>query len=249
MHRLLITTPLLWTCVLFLTTVYADESTPQKPPKVLVESPFPQVYRTFIPGAGPSSFAVQFSPDLGLSYDPLRGGVDEVWRGKADLTPTTQRKIIQPAELPDERFYKETIVQPLHLGSPDKKAERRFNGYRYGDNAVVFEFTIDGHLITETLRITTDGKGVERIFQLPKDGGDAFLQVEKQSSSTLKIEGGREVSPGLHKFPAGGQFSLLITPLAKKKAVKTETTDMTPPEVSDIALRISAIADPSPILR
>ncbi len=185
---------------------------PSENSKQRAEERYPQVFRTFMPEAGPSAFAVQLSPNLGLCYDPLRGGVNQIWRGRVDLTPTNLAKINQVAMVPEAVFYEERLVQPLHLGAIDAPVERRFKGYRYEKDVVIFEYTINGHLISESLRMTSDGSSVERIFRLPKDGGEAFLPVEPQSKSKVSIEGGSEQSSGLWTFPAGGEIRMFIRP-------------------------------------
>ena len=84
-----------------------------------------QVFRTFMPDAGPSAFAILLGPNLALCYDDLRGGVNQVWRGSIDLSPTFQAKINQPAAIRGTPFYKETTVQPVRIGEPSAHAITR----------------------------------------------------------------------------------------------------------------------------
>ncbi len=178
------------------------------------ESDYPRVFRTFMPEAGPSAFAVELAPDLALCYDPLRGGVSQVWRGRIDLAPTHQAKINQPAALIGEVFYRETTLHPLSLGEAGVKAEHRFKGYRYEEGAVVFEFILDGHLVSETLRACEGGLGLWREFALPESGGPAFFQLEPQAGARVRVEGGKEVQPGLWRFAAGARTVFIIQPKA-----------------------------------
>src|SRR5690606_1257199 len=127
----------------------------------------PKVFRTFMPEAGSSAFGVELSPALALCYDNLRGGVNQAWRGSLDLAPTLQAKINQPARLDGEVFYAETVVQPLRVGDPGKVPERRFKGYRYSEDAVTFDYTLDGLAVSETLRALDGGQTVERSWQAP----------------------------------------------------------------------------------
>ncbi len=173
---------------------------------------YPRVFRTFMPEAGPSAFAVELSPEVALCYDPLRGGVNQIWRGSVGLTPTFQAKINQPAKLVGPVFYAERAIHPLRLGDPEAKPEHRFKGYRYEKDAVVFEFTLRGLPVAETLRLSADGRGVAREFALPASGGTAFYHSETQSAAEVTVTGGSEIKPGLWRFPEGGRFTLLIVP-------------------------------------
>lgn len=175
----------------------------------------PRVFRTFMPEAGPSAFAVEMSENVALCYDPLRGGINQLWSGSIDLSPTLQAKINHPAKIVGSVFYTETLTHPLRLTDPDSAAEYRFKGYHYEKDAVVFEFTVRGLPVTETLRLSEDGRGLVREFILPEGGGPAFLTLQAQPAATLSVSGGTEITPGEWQFDAGSHFSIVITPHAK----------------------------------
>jgi hypothetical protein len=172
-----------------------------------------EVFRTFMPGAGPSAFGVVLRPALALCYDPLRGGVNQVWEGTLDLKPTLQAKINQPAQVQGRVFYQETTVQPLRVDDAGKVPERRFKGYRYGRSSVTFEYTLDGVPIHETLSATEDGRGLQRVFNLPPEV-TLYLIADAQVNAEVTFEGGTEVSPGVWKLTGapGAVFSVKIQP-------------------------------------
>lgn len=174
------------------------------------EADYPRVFRTFMPDSSPSAFAVELSPSLALCYDPLRGGVGEIWTGRVDLSPTIRAKINEPAKVDGEPFYVPTLVHPLRLGDPSAEAQHRFKGYRYEAGAVVFEFTLRGHPVSETLRADGEGRGLVRELAFPEGGGPAFLRVEKPAAAEVRVEGGAEVEPGLWRFPEGGRATVRI---------------------------------------
>ncbi len=172
----------------------------------------PRVFRTFMPDSGPSAFAVELAPSLALCYDPSRGGVCQVWKGGVDLSPTLRAKINAPAAVVGETFYNTALAHPLRLGDPSAEPEHRFKGYRYEAGAVVFEFTLRGHRVTETLRTVEAGCGLMREFAFPVGGGPAFLRVEEQVTAEVRVEGGAEIEPGLWRFPEGGRAAVRILP-------------------------------------
>jgi hypothetical protein len=175
----------------------------------------PQVFRNFMPDAGPSAFGVVLGPELTLIYDPLRGGVNQVWRGTLDLAPTRRAKINEPAAVGGAVFYQEVMVQPLRVGSADAVPMRRFKGYRYEQDAVVFDYTLDGVLIRETMHAGADG-GVERMLSAPP-GTVLFYLAEPQGSSRLTITGAEEIRPGIwrHEAVEGSPLTLTIQPVEK----------------------------------
>lgn len=177
----------------------------------------PEVYRNFMPEAGPSAFGVVLGPDLALIYDPLRGGVNQVWRGKLDLVPTRRAKINEAAAVAGAVFYQETMVQPLRVGSADTVPVRRFKGYRYEQDAVVFEFTLDGVPLKETLHSTADGKGVNRVIEVP-EGTELFFHADAQAVAVVTLTGAEEIQPGLwrHQSSAGKTFRMTIQPHEKE---------------------------------
>ena len=182
----------------------------------------PQVFRTFMPGAGPSAFGVVLAPDLALCYDPLRGGVNQSWRGTLDLAPTFQAKINEPATIAGTVFYEESVLQPVRIEDPENVPERRFKGYRYADGAVIFDYTLDGVAVSETLRTSPDGDGVERVWTVGEEGHTLYFLAEEQSGAEVVFTGGQEVSPGLWKFGTGTEadaatpFVMTMQPKAKK---------------------------------
>lgn len=169
-----------------------------------------------MPDAGPSAFGVAMGPELTLIYDPLRGGVNQVWRGTLDLAPTRRAKINEAAAVVGAVFYQEAVVQPLRVGSADTVPVRRFKGYRYEQEAVVFEFTLDGVRVRETFRARADG-GVERMLSAPP-GTVLFFLAETQSRSRLTITGAQEIRPGVwrHEAAEGRFLTLNIQPHPKR---------------------------------
>ena len=173
---------------------------------------YPRVFRTFMPDSGPSAFAVELSSELALCYDPLRGGVNRVWQGSIDLSPTLQAKINQPARIVGQVFYHETLSHPLRFDGPTKAPQHRFRGYRYDKGGVVFEFTLGGRVVTESLRVSEDQKGLVREFALPAKSGPAFFTLEDQASADVAITGGAtELKPGRWRFAEGARITMVIT--------------------------------------
>jgi hypothetical protein len=185
------------------------------PSAPLCADEYPRVYRTFMPDAGPSAFAVELPPQLALCYDPSRGGVNSVWRGGIDLEPTHQAKINAPAAVRGGVFYREIEASPWRLGTPEAVPERRLNGYRYEDGVVKFEFTLDGSKVVETLR--EDGGGLVREFDLSAVAQAALFRVEEQPEAVVEVTGATDAGGGWWRVEAGGAFSMRVSPRAVRE--------------------------------
>jgi len=80
---------------------------------------------------------------------------------------------------------------------------------------VVFDYTLDGVLIRETMHAGADG-GVERMLSAPP-GTVLFYLAEPQGSSRLTITGAEEIRPGIwrHEAVEGSPLTLTIQPVEK----------------------------------
>jgi hypothetical protein len=172
-----------------------------------------QAFRVFMPEAGPSAFGVVLNPETALCYDPLRGGVNQAWRGSLDLSPTLRAKINEPAKIQGEVFYAETTFQPLRINDPGKVPVRRFKGYAYDEKGVTFSYLLDGASIQETLTATADGRGLKRRWDVPA-GITLYFLADPQAKAAVAFEGGTETTPGAWKFGGGAPavFLMTITP-------------------------------------
>jgi len=180
----------------------------------------PQVFRTFMPDAGPSAFAVVLTPDLALCYDGLRGGVNQAWSGTIDLAPTFQAKINQPAVIRGAVFYSESTPQPLRIDDPSKIPLRRFKGYRYDGDAVTFDYLLDGVAVSETLRAADGSSVVKRSWRVETGNRTLFFLAEEQSGADVTCTGGVLVSPGVWKFESDSGDVLTFTITLKPKVLQ-----------------------------
>src|SRR5690554_4300524 len=104
-----------------------------------------EVFRTVMPDAGPSSFAIRFkSANLALCYDPVRGGINYLWKGDFNLEPTITGKIGQPTLIDGEPFYREKEWHPLRTSKTPDNPAYRFRGYSLKGDTLEFRYTIDG---------------------------------------------------------------------------------------------------------
>jgi hypothetical protein len=142
--------------------------------------------------------------------------VNQVWSGTLDLEPTRREKINEAAAVMGPVVYQETTVQPLRVSSADAVPVKRFKGYRYEADTVVFEFTLDGVLMRESLRARADG-AVERMLFAPPETVLFFL-AETQGGSRLTISGAEEIRPGVwrHEAVEDKPLTLIIQALEKR---------------------------------
>jgi hypothetical protein len=134
------------------------------------------IERVFMPlDASPSSFAIGLPGGVNFCFDPVRGGVNYVWKGGfVDLAPARPGtgKFIHPVKLLGAVLYQESGLAPLRRGDPGRVPAVAFTGYTLRDDAVEFRYTVDGAVIREEIREDNDGSVLIRRFHV-EGGGDA----------------------------------------------------------------------------
>lgn len=153
-----------------------------------------QVYRTMMPDAGPSAFAVRFmEAGLALCYDPVRGGVNYVWTGDFDLQPTVTGKISKLAAVEGEPFYRERDWHPLRSSKSVAQPEYKFLGYSVREGALEFNYAIDGGVKVRERITPVEGAGIRRDFLVENQDrsvNSLYLHLEPQELATVSVVGG-----------------------------------------------------------
>jgi hypothetical protein len=125
------------------------------------------VFRTMMPDASPSAFAIGLPGGLGLCYDVGRGGINYMWQGDfPDLGPTWKAKINKPAMIAGDIIYREPQEPVLRLNGAAGRPDFHFKGYRYLPGAIEFNYVLDGIAVREEIRAAPGGLGVVRHFRL-----------------------------------------------------------------------------------
>jgi len=185
----------------------SDAATP--PP---ASAPTVVVYRTFMPEAGPSSFAVGLGANLGFCYDPGRGGISYIWRGDfVDLGPTWKAKINNPADLRGEIVHRELVRWPLRLNRPEREPTYEFKGYALLPDAVEFHYLLDGILVREEIRAAPDGSSLIRRFRLGEPCENWWLLADAAAASALSSDSGSwDQNQGALAGRGGREFSIRV---------------------------------------
>lgn len=159
-----------------------------------IPAPDVQVYRTMMPDAGPSAFAVRFTEaGLAMCYDPVRGGVNYLWRGDFDLQPTVTGKISKLAIVEGEPFYREKDWHPLRSAKALDGADYTFLGYSVKEGALEFSYAIDGGVKVRERITPIDRGGIRRDFLVENPGSavhSLYLHLEPQELATVSVDGG-----------------------------------------------------------
>ena len=152
-----------------------------------------QIERTYLPDAGPSSFAIGLPGGVNFCFDPVRGGVSYAWTGAfLDIGPVRPGpgKFLKPAQPLGPLVYRETGVAPLRRGDPSRAPVLEFAGYTLREDAVEFRYTVDGSLVREEIRARPGG-GLIRRFHI-EGGSDArwWHVADGRPPAELKRESG-----------------------------------------------------------
>lgn len=177
-----------------------------------------QVYRTIMPDAGPSAFAIHF-PRVGLSlcYDPVRGGVNYVWLGKFDLSPTLA-KVHDLVKIEGKPFYRETEWYPLRLtDSNESGTDYSFRGYKVQDGVLEIQYIINGDISVREKITPIEGYGIRRDFEVESRVESLSLLIEPQDKATVEVEGGDIQDNGWVEFRGEPLRSFGVTIVRKQE--------------------------------
>lgn len=178
-----------------------------------------QIYRTIMPDAGPSAFAIRF-PDVGLAlcYDSVRGGVNYVWHGDFDLSPTVA-KVHDIVEIKGEPFYRETDWHPLRLMEDveETKTDYRFRGYTVHDGILEFHYNINGSVEVRERITPIEDRGIRRDFEVQSTVESLALRIEPQEQSTVEVEGGVILDNGWAVFRGEPLQGFAVTIMRKQE--------------------------------
>lgn len=179
------------------------------------------VERTVMPGAAPSSFAVGFPNGISFCYDPVRGGIDYVWRGGfIDLTSVRPGpgKLIKPVELRGSILYRENGPAPLRRGDNQRLPEIKFKGYSLQEDAITFRYTVDGTPVEEEVRLRKGGDSLIRYFRVQDAARDSrwwYLPGTTEGTAWTAIGGQRETNGFHFTLERQEEFSLEL-PLSRQ---------------------------------
>ncbi|HRE82105.1 MAG TPA: hypothetical protein PLN52_13735 [Opitutaceae bacterium] len=187
----------------------------------------PQVIRTFMPEATPSSFAVTFANGINICYDPVRGSTRYAWVGPGiDLSPARpgNGKFIKAASLQGTLVYQEDEDAPLRVSLNGQTPEVVFKGYQILPDSVVFYTLVDGVPLSEEIQPRSDGRGIVRRFRrgghpTTRDRDNPHLRsIEvwyvpgKISKGQLAMRGGDIAGNGYHfTLDEKSRFELDVT--------------------------------------
>lgn len=172
----------------------------------------PSLDRTVLPDAHPGSFALVFPEGVGVCLDPVRGGLNYLWRGDfVDLRPRWLTKQGAPARLSGPVAYRERAWQPLRGGAPGAAADFRFLGHVTAGGLPHFRYTVGGREVRETITARPAGDGIVRRFRVAAGPAPLWLQLEPQAGVTFESSGAaRDGDQLAFSDSAGGEFTVTV---------------------------------------
>ena len=200
-----------------------------------------RVERLPLPELAPSSVAIGFPEGVGVGIDPVRGAVSVVWLGEfVDVSAVRPGagKLHRPLIYPGLVIHRERGAGPLRLGEPTRRPTVDFAGYRVLADSIELRTRVDGHALTETLRVMPDRRGLERRIETGERQGTWSYVADDGTARTLVRDGqGRLVLDLI--FPESARPLL---PRLDGSAVGTgaETTDRDGPSNAGVGAATAA---------
>lgn len=146
----------------------------------------PLVYRTILPDTRPSSIAVGYDNDISFVFDPVRGGISYIWTGPfLDLKPTWTGKLIQPARILGQVFFRDATELPLRKGDPVVEPEFTFDGYDVDSDRITFYYRLEGSNIRQTVSALKEEQGLEIQFEVSDPEEIYWLLLSPQADALV----------------------------------------------------------------
>ena len=202
----------------------------------------PVVYRTFMPGASPASFAVALPGNHYYCWDAGESRLRYVWtkggfiksnqahwssNGKpvAEFNGTPYYRA-QTSLLKDETFEalsKTNMQKPIYdtsqaddfpLKIEGAKGTPRFLGYRLLEGYPKFRYSQGKHVITELIKMNDEKTGIRRTFTISPPSR-TMLKLSSTTLSSLRSDRGKIQKDGILSLTSeeSAEFSVYITPV------------------------------------
>lgn len=193
----------------------------------------PLVIRAFVDGGPARSISVGLPGGTSYLLDADACYVRFGWTGMfLDVGPNVGVKAGDRGggwcRILGEKFELGDSGFPISLGARDVKHTVKFAGYRMrGKDVPQFFFTIEGQRVTQTIRATPAGAGLQSEFEFERDPGKVFFYVSPYgldlSSSAGTWQSGRL------EVPAGEAKKFSVTIARKQKGGKKPKTPAVDP--------------------
>ena len=173
----------------------------------------PYHYRLYVEGASPAAIAVHLPGQLSYCWDAALCDLRFLWEGGfVDQTQLWKGHKDAKAEVIGNIFYTQSVLPSISFSDGEAKT-RSFKGYRLQDDGYLeFQYQIGQWTVWETLRETSDQRGIIRSFRIP--GLNEPLQIRFATPITAKVSyQGKELTSDELTLdgPSGQSFDLHYT--------------------------------------
>jgi azurin len=137
----------------------------------------PELVRTFLPDCGPAAIAVGLPGGQAYAFDAGTCRLRYAWRGGfIDNSPQLLGKGDQFALASGRIYYRASDTARLRVGDTARPAAVKWRGTRWVAGQPQLLYTLDGAEVTESPRLSADGKNLEIAYEIAgADGPVTFL--------------------------------------------------------------------------
>ena len=170
------------------------------------------VQRSYLADAYPGALSVTLPGGPVLCWDPVRGGMSQVWDGDfVDLRPRWITKQGQPARIGGEEFFRDAGRGPFWLGSGADEVPFQFKGYSVAGEFPELYYEVGDRAIREELRPLPSGMGVSRRFHVGPGTTPLWYRVDPQAAAEVVATGLQREDRGFAFASKGaGEFTIEV---------------------------------------
>jgi len=164
----------------------------------------PYYYRIYMEGASPAAFAVHLPGQISYCWDAVVCDLRYIWQGEfLDNTAIWKGHKDAKAKVLGDIFYKQAILPSIAIASANSPNKKQFKGYKIlKDKYLEFHYQIDKMDVYETIKQTSDRKGILRTFKIPKLNADLTFQHTRTPGMKTWYKGAELTNPTIKLSPA-----------------------------------------------
>lgn len=163
----------------------------------------PAVVRTFLPDCSPAAIAIGLPGGQSYCFDAVDCRLRYAWRGEfLDNSPQWLGKGEQFARVTGRIYYRPTATARLRVGDPSEPAAVKWQGYHRVDGYPKLKYTLDGAEVTESPRVSRDGRTLEITYEIAKAKGPVTFVADADGGATVTADAGKWDGRQLSLTPA-----------------------------------------------
>ena len=163
---------------------------------------YPLLYRTFMPECSPAAIVVALSDNEAYCFDAGKCYLRYAWSGGfVDNSEQWKGNGSKLSKVVGDIYWRDKTLFPFRINNTETIPEIDFKGYRLINRIPTFSYLLDKIIVTETIKLLDDGKGLVRSFTFKNNTKTLFFQTQTDDGIKYQSSKGKFTN-GILTIPA-----------------------------------------------